>query len=124
MKKALSLMGMVFVFNSGAFGQTEKQLLENPWMVDDFSLATGGGVSLPKAPAIASVITAADIESMGARDVDDVLSTVPGLHVSRSGVGYKPLYLIRGIDSSKNGQVLVLIDGAPQTNLFLGDRGD
>ncbi|HEX5054871.1 MAG TPA: TonB-dependent receptor [Gammaproteobacteria bacterium] len=90
----------------------------------DVSIATGADVPISRAPAIASVITAEDIQAMGARDVDDVLSTVPGLHVSRSSTAYKPLYLIRGIDSSKNGQVLVLLDGTPQTNLFLGDRGD
>ena len=56
-------------------------------------------------------------------DLDDVLETVPGLHVSRSVRSYSPIYTIRGIYSETNPQVLVLINGIPITNLFAGDRG-
>jgi outer membrane receptor for ferrienterochelin and colicin len=90
----------------------------------DIGIATGSQISIYKAPAIASVITSQNIQAMGARDLDEVLNTVPGLHVSRFPAGYKPLYLMRGIDGNNNAQVLVLVDGMPQTNLFLGDRGD
>jgi hypothetical protein len=43
------------------------------------SLASGTATPLDKAAAIATVITAEDIEAMGARDIDEVLETVPGL---------------------------------------------
>src|SRR3972149_7028667 len=56
------------------------------------SIATGKTQPIARAPAVASVITAADIKAMGATDLDQVLETVPGLHVSNSFKGYNPLY--------------------------------
>jgi len=88
------------------------------------SLATGASQPISKAPAVATVITADEIEEMGAVDLDEVLETVPGLHVSRSNRNYNPIYSIRGIHSDNNPQVLALINGIPITNLFIGNRGD
>jgi outer membrane receptor protein involved in Fe transport len=85
------------------------------------SIATGKKQSLAKAPAIASVITSEDIEAMGAEDIDAVLETVPGLHVSRSST-YNSIYTIRGMYSSNNPQVLVLINGIPVNMLSYGNR--
>lgn len=87
------------------------------------SIATGTKQSIAKAPAVASVITANMIKSMGAIDIDDVLERVPGLHVSRSNIGYNPLYTFRGVLSTFNPQVLLLLNGIPLSNLHLGDRG-
>ncbi len=86
------------------------------------SLATGASQPLSLAPAVASVITTADIEAIGANDIDDVLETIPGLHVSRSAHSYSPVYIIRGIYAQNSSQVLVLINGIPITNVFFGDR--
>ena len=85
------------------------------------SIATGIEQPVSKAPAVASVITAADIKSMGARYLREVLETVPGLHVSASPTGYAPIYTFRGIYSVENPQVLVLINGISINNLFLGN---
>lgn len=87
------------------------------------SIATGMQQSIAKAPAVASIITAETIETMGATDLDEILETVPGLHVSHTNFGYNPIYTFRGIHSTYNPQVLVLINGIPLTNLFQGDRG-
>lgn len=87
------------------------------------SIATGREQSVSRAPAVASVITAEDIARIGARDLNEVLETVPGLHVSVSPVGYNPIYTIRGIYSEFNSQVLMLINGVPITNAFVGNRG-
>ncbi|MDG1819007.1 MAG: TonB-dependent receptor plug domain-containing protein, partial [Porticoccaceae bacterium] len=90
---------------------------------EDFvSIATGSVQPIAKAPAVASVITAQQIQAMGAKDIDQVLETVPGLHVSRDVIGYNPLYIFRGISAGFNPQVLMLINGIPITNLFQGDR--
>lgn len=86
------------------------------------SIATGNYVPISKAPAVATVITAEDIRAIGATDLDEVLETVPGLHVARDVIGYNPIYTFRGIYASFNPQVLVLINGIPITNLFQGDR--
>lgn len=88
---------------------------------DYVSIATGSTQPIAKAPAVASVITANQIRAMGARDIDQVLESVPGLHISLSAI-YNPEYLFRGISSDFNPQVLMLINGIPITNLFQGDR--
>lgn len=86
------------------------------------SIATGYRQPIAEAPAVATVITAEDIKAIGATDLDEVLETVPGLHVARDPLGYDPIYTFRGIYATFNPQVLVLINGIPLTNLFHGDR--
>ena len=48
------------------------------------SIATGSHQPISKAPSSASVITAEDIQAMGATDLDQALESVPGVHVSMS----------------------------------------
>jgi outer membrane receptor protein involved in Fe transport len=88
------------------------------------SIATGSEQSLRRAPAVATVITAEDIARMGATDLDDVMETVPGIHVSRNLQGYNPLYVIRGIYTQFNSQTLMLLNGVPMTMMFIGNRGN
>lgn len=88
------------------------------------TIATGAQQSLRRAPAVATVITAQDIAAMGATDLDEVLATVPGIHVGRNNQAYNPLYVIRGVYSEFNGQTLVLQNGVPMTTMFIGNRGN
>jgi iron complex outermembrane receptor protein len=88
------------------------------------SIATGSQQPLRRAPSVATVITSEDIAAMGATDLDEVLESVPGLHVSRNVQGYNPLYVIRGIYSEFNPQTLVLQNGVPMTMMFIGNRGN
>ena len=78
------------------------------------SIATGNSTSLDKAPATASVIYAAQIEAMGARTLDDVLETVPGLHISLSSLSrLDSVQSVRGIHTGFNPQVLMMLNGVP-----------
>ncbi|MDD5058490.1 MAG: TonB-dependent receptor [Sideroxydans sp.] len=86
------------------------------------SLATGSRQSVSKAPAAATVITAQDIQAMGATDLDQVMESVPGVHVSMQHVAMNPIYSFRGIHTKENPQVLMLVNGLPITNVFVGDR--
>ncbi len=87
------------------------------------SIATGISQPLSRAPSVASVVTAKDIKQIGATDLDEVLETIPGLHVARNAIGHGSIYTFRGIYTESNPQVLMLINGVPLTNLFVGDRG-
>jgi outer membrane cobalamin receptor len=87
------------------------------------SIATGSTQTLRRVPAVATVITAEDIALMRATDLDQVLETVPGLHVARAAVNYEPLYTMRGIYSVNNPQILMLLNGMPMTTLLSGSRG-
>ncbi|MFZ6872347.1 TonB-dependent receptor plug domain-containing protein [Undibacterium sp. Di27W] len=86
------------------------------------SIATGSQKSLRLAPAVTSVITAADIRATGAIDLDQVLEAVAGIHVERFGSAYFPAYVVRGIVSDLNPQILVLQNGVPLTILFQGNK--
>ncbi|NRD74092.1 TonB-dependent receptor [Shewanella sp. VB17] len=100
----------------------EDELLDLYGDTEMIAIATGNLQTTAKAPAVATVISARDIQISGATDLDELLETVPGLHVSRSALGYNPIYTFRGIQSAYNPQVLVLINGIPISNLFQGDR--
>jgi iron complex outermembrane receptor protein len=88
--------------------------------VDDLSLAdlmnlemttaTKRKISVRKAPAIATVITAAEIRSMGARNLTDVLKMVPGFGVSILSSG-RSSFEVRGIRTATNEKILVMMDG-------------
>ncbi|MCZ4306144.1 TonB-dependent receptor [Zoogloeaceae bacterium G21618-S1] len=90
---------------------------------DFVSIATGNRQPLRRAPAVASVVTREDIVALGARDLDEALAGVPGLHVARSSLVFNPIYSFRGNFSQYNPQVLLLINGIPMTSIFAGDRG-
>ena len=100
----------------------EEALLQIYGDEEMISIATGSRRPIAKVPTVATVITAEDIKAIGATDLDEVLETVPGLHVARNPQGYNPIYTFRGIFSDFNAQVLVLINGIPTTHLFVGNR--
>lgn len=104
-----------------------EKLLELPieklLQVKVVSIATGKQQFQSEAPATTTVITAADIEAMGARDLDQVLETVPGLHTIYNNPFQTPAYVIRGLNSIDNSEVLMLINGISIKNLSLGNRG-
>nr|WP_297402223.1 TonB-dependent receptor [uncultured Marinobacter sp.] len=98
--------------------------LEELGQIRVVSIASGTETPLDKAAAITSVISAEDIAAMGATDLDQVLETVPGLHVNHSDQAFSPKYVFRGITSSNNAQALMLINGVPVTTMVYGNRGN
>lgn len=103
----------------------EEQDLTRAFGNEEFiSIATGTRQPISHAPAVASVITEEDIEAIGATDLDEILETVPGLHVAVAPRLYTPIYTIRGIYTENNPQVLILINDIPITNIFIGNRSD
>lgn len=118
---------MMALLASGAYAQATSEEEELSLAFGDkatVSIATGNQQPLRRAPAVATVITAEDIAAMGATDLDEVLETVPGIHVARSVQAYSPLYVIRGIYSDYNPQTLMLQNGVPMTTMFIGNRGN
>ncbi|RZL03141.1 MAG: TonB-dependent receptor [Rubrivivax sp.] len=111
-------------FSAHAQSRSEEDELALAYGDQSFvSIATGSKLPVSRAPAVATVITAQDIASIGATDLDEVLETVPGLHVARETQGFAPVYVIRGINLGFNPQVLMLINGVPVTTVFTGNRG-
>lgn len=88
------------------------------------SLATGSKQTVRRAPAVATVITAEDIAAIGATDLDEVLETVPGLHINRAASMGSSLYVMRGIVGTNAPQVLMLENGIPVTVAMTGNKGN
>lgn len=104
--------------------EAEEDFLSVYGDADLISIATGSETPISKAPSVATVITEEDIWRTGASDLDDVLEMTPGLHVSRSHVGFAPIYSIRGIFTERNQHVLLLINGIPMTSVHFGNRNN
>lgn len=89
----------------------------------EVTVATGTPKPLKLAPSVATVITAEEIKNIGARTINEALATVPGLHV---GVSTKnamsQVYSLRGIHTSINPQVLLMMNGVPISLLWTGTR--
>lgn len=86
------------------------------------SVATGKRQDAYLAPAVTSVITAQDLEAMGSRTLSEALQTVPGLFIARD-ILYQPMFILRGVTSTNNPEMLVLINGEPLKGLESGNRG-
>lgn len=87
------------------------------------ALATGKQKALALAPAVTTVITAMDIEATGASSLAELFETIPGVHVMFDRTVFRPLYLIRGISSIYNAEVLILVNGVPLNTYQSGNRG-
>ncbi|MCW8879660.1 MAG: TonB-dependent receptor [Kangiellaceae bacterium] len=87
------------------------------------SIATGTKKAIHKAPSVATVITAAEIEAMGADTIYEVLETVTGIHIYPSNLDrMKPNFSIRGLHTAENPQTLVLVNGIRTTYEYTGSR--
>ena len=124
MKKSITwlLITLINLIFNNAQAFDEEALMDAYGGEEFLYIATGRKQTVSQAPAVASIISAKTIRQIGARDIDEVLETIPGLHVSYAAGGYNPIYQIRGISSSTNPQVLMLINGIPITNIFAGNR--
>ena len=117
------LLTAAWAASAHAAAQSEEEELALAYGDKSFvTIASGTRQPIARAPSVATVVTAEDIAAIGAADLDEVLETVPGLHVARSGFGYNPIYTIRGIHTQYNPQVLMLVNGIPITGVFVGDR--
>ncbi len=119
---------MIYAVSDLAYAQNDTRLDYLSLSLEELgkikvSIATGNNTTLDQAPAAATVITAKQIEALGARTLDDVLETVPGLHVSLSGTNrLDSIYSIRGINTTFNAQVLLLVNGFPIQYSATGGR--
>jgi outer membrane receptor for ferrienterochelin and colicins len=122
-KRLFLLLIATLAIAAHAAPQTEEEELALAYGDKSFvSIASGSRQPITRAPSVATVITSEDIAAIGAADLDEVLETVPGMHVARSGAAYNPIYIIRGIHTQYNPQVLMLVNSIPITGVFVGNR--
>lgn len=113
---AITLVVTTAVFSS------EKEDIETLYRdASMISIATGRSMPISQAPSVATVITAEQMESMGATSLSEALAIVPGVNVIWRPQG--DYYVIRGMQSNSNfnPEVLILLDGISQNDVHLGN---
>jgi outer membrane receptor protein involved in Fe transport len=87
-----------------SFYELEQQLM--------VSVATKTKTTVQEAPSIVSVITGEEIRNMGARNILDVLRTVPGFDITNMASGSVHKTVVRGMSSSLfNDKTKIMMDG-------------
>ena len=121
---ALQLSNVALAQNNSPSGNLDYLLLSLEELGNmNVSIATGNSMPIAQAPAAATVITAKQIRALGASTLDEILETVPGLHVALSGAfRLDSIYSIRGIHTTLNSQVLLLVNGFPVQYAATGGR--
>lgn len=116
----LGVLAWLFAWEQIAAGQDLQEIAEMDLAeLAQVEIATGISVPISEAPAVATVITADEIAAMGATDLDQVLETVPGLHLVPSPIRrFDPIHSLRGIHSENGSRILFLLDGVPITQAF------
>lgn len=75
------------------------------------TIATGTAKPVYQSASVTSVITAEEIEQMGATELAEVLNTIPGMHIKTQAITYDAVFSVRGIRNELNSQVLLLLNG-------------
>lgn len=116
------LISTVGLWASSVFAAQEEDITILHRDTKTIGIATGHQIPLNLAPSVATVITAEDLDSIGATTLSQALALVPGVNVL-----YRPQgdhYIFRGIraDSSWNPDWLLMVDGVPQNDVQLGNQ--
>jgi len=117
----LTILGLLLL-SCSSFAMEDDDLIALYDEEELISIATGTEKRLRFAPSVASVITSEDIQRSGYRTLSEALESVPGIHISDSVLFDDDLISVRGIHTSNNPQVLLLIDGVEVRHLFTAAR--
>ncbi|MDM4765706.1 TonB-dependent receptor [Pelomonas sp. SE-A7] len=115
-----ALLSLLCLAWTGTWAQSEEDLSQVYGDSATISIATGRRQSLRRAPAVASVFTAEDIRALGLNDLHELLNLVPGLNVAVSPLVNEPEVQFRGITSTFNQQVLLLVNGMRWQSPYYG----
>ena len=115
------LAGLLFSTVALAGPDDDDLLLQLSGDEQMIQIATGTPVPISRSPAVASVITAADIRESGSKTVLEALEHVPGLHIGLSPLHrISPVFSIRGIHTGNSPQTLILFNGHEIPDTFNG----
>jgi iron complex outermembrane receptor protein len=83
------------------------------------TIATRHEIATSKAPGIITVITAEEIKNLGYRTFSEILRTVPGFEILKTGDYGTVIPAVRGVESAN--KVRVMFNGHLVNNPYLGD---
>ncbi|HBU69918.1 MAG TPA: hypothetical protein DEE98_05985 [Elusimicrobia bacterium] len=120
--KAVVVAGfLAFALNPAGFAAAELTVEDMLFLDMDTDIVTKTKLKISESPAIVTVVTAQDIKEMGARQLNDVFSTLPGMYFSipcSDIYAIAPTIYLRGIHSNQiaHPMVKLLINGTPITD--------
>lgn len=125
--KATILIVFLLLISHSISHAAEETSSQNPFSEDELLLwgnskvftATKFSIPLRMVPAIVTIITEDEIRYSGARDLFDVLNTVPGLAVHMNWIGVKTVE-VRGINTHNTEKLLILMNGHRLNAPFFG----
>lgn len=82
--------------------------------------ATKTSHPLSEAPGIVTIFTAQEIEDSGARTLADLLKRIPGVQIADNRANVQMAW-IRGVTTTYNEKVLLIIDGIPKRDATLSE---
>ena len=86
----------------------------------EVTIATKTKQRISEAPGIVTVITSVEIKNMGARNIRDILETVPGFEFSKARNGLYHIGIRGTKDQRGTTKLLLLVDGVPSNTIFYG----
>lgn len=116
------VLAAVLYSHSPVAAQLEEDITQLHPSPGTIGIATGHSMPFNLAPAVATVITAEDLDSVGATTLSEALALVPGVNVLYRSQGNH--FIFRGVrsDSNFNPDWLLMIDGIPQNDVGLGNQ--
>lgn len=107
-------LGMVSLVQASGMPALQEEIR---WLQEEHyvTTATKTRESLNKSGSTMTVITAEELQNMGARDLMDALKRVPGFGVNRFSMGTSSVE-VRGVKTDFSEKVLFLINGHPINN--------
>lgn len=123
--KGLLSYGVLFTFSfqaSISFAVSDEDVIRLHEGPQTIGIATGHDLPLNLAPAVATSITAEELDSIGATTLSQALALVPGVNALNRRQGDH--FIFRGIrsDSNFNPDWLLMVDGVPQNDLLFGNQ--
>lgn len=97
-----------------ASDEEAEEKVDGPVRVGRIDVIGQSAEELARVPGSASVVTKEDLERQVPTSGNEVLRTMPGVHVrDEEGIGLRPNIGIRGLNPSRSASLLVLEDGVP-----------
>ena len=103
-------VGVALTLSQPGIAQADDEMY-TPHVLDDTVVTSTSKTKMLDTPASISVITAADLEQMGAKNILEALERIPGVYNTTAS---NSSLTIRATRSSMAGGPVILIDGVPQ----------
>ena len=107
-KYVVVLVFMLFLVSNNLFAEEEKEKIHE---LEEVVVTATHKMKVLDTPASISIITAKELEDMGAKNIAEALKKIPGV-IDKSAS--RDALSIRGVQSSMAGGPVILIDGVPQ----------